>query len=46
VSLLRLLSNTFYNIPRRAFRTVLYEAALYACLKTIPYQGRHKRKAI
>jgi glycosyltransferase involved in cell wall biosynthesis len=45
VSMLRLLSNAFYNIPRRAFRAAVYEAAIYVCLKTIPYQVRRKQKA-
>lgn len=45
VSMLRLLSNAFYNIPRQALRAAVYEAALYVCLKTIPYQVRRKQKA-
>ena len=45
VSMLRLLSNAFYRIPRRAFRAAFYEAALYVCLKAIPYQVRRKQKA-
>jgi rhamnosyltransferase len=44
VSMIRLLSNAFYKIPRRAFRAAVYEAALYICLKTIPYQLRSKKK--
>ncbi len=45
VSLLALLANMFYKIPRRAFRAATYEAALYFCLKTIPYQIRRKQRA-
>jgi rhamnosyltransferase len=45
VSMVRLLSNAFYNIPRRAFRASIFEATLYACLKTIPYRTKRKQKA-
>lgn len=46
VSFARLIYNAFYNIPRRAFRSAIYEAALYACLRTIPYQLKRKQKAV
>ncbi len=46
VSFRRLVVNTFYTIPRRAIRSALYEAALYASLKTIPYQVRRKQKSV
>jgi rhamnosyltransferase len=45
VSLKRLLSDALYHIPRHALRTAIYEIALYACLKTIPYQLKQKSKA-
>ena len=46
VSLGLLIVNAFYTIPRRAIRAALYEAALYASLKMIPYQVKRKRKVV
>jgi glycosyltransferase involved in cell wall biosynthesis len=46
VSFRRLIVNTFYTIPRRALRATVYEAALYASLKLIPYQVKHKGKIV
>jgi len=40
----RLLENLLYRIPKRALRTAFYEAALYACLKSIPLQALRKPK--
>jgi glycosyltransferase involved in cell wall biosynthesis len=45
VSFHRLIVNTFYTIPRRALRSTLYEAALYARLKMIPYQTKRNTKS-
>lgn len=42
VSLRRLVTSIVYNIPRRAFRSVIYEAVLYAYLKTVPLQAGRK----
>lgn len=44
VSLRRLIVNAFYTIPRRAIRAAVYEAALYASLKMIPYHLKRKQK--
>jgi glycosyltransferase involved in cell wall biosynthesis len=46
VSLRRLIVNAFYTIPRRAIRAAIYEVALYASLKMIPYQAKRKQKAV
>jgi rhamnosyltransferase len=45
VSVRRLVANALYQIPRRAIRAVIYEAVLYAYLKTIPFQTRRTSKA-
>ena len=46
VSFRGLILNAFYTIPRRAIRATVYEAALYARLKLIPYQVKRKDKVV
>jgi len=44
VSFSRLMQTIFYHIPRRAVRNAIFETALYANLKTIPYRAARKVK--
>jgi hypothetical protein len=44
VSFSRLMQTIFYHIPRRAVRNAIFETALYANLKTIPYRAARNVK--